>query len=127
MKKKKKGDHQKNLKNQRRYRARKNAAVDGIEEVRARNRQQYHERNARLKATGEYEAFKQRECKEGLRRYHTMPAEQREEVKRKNLILQKAWRERMIREGTYEEYRPRLNARRRQEDSLCEACRVRAM
>lgn len=88
---------------QRRYRARKNAAVDGIEEVRVRNRQRYYERIALLKATGQYEAFKQHKCKEGKRRYHTMPGEQREEVKRKNLILQKAWRERMIREGTYEE------------------------
>ena len=30
-------------------------------------------------------------------------------------MLQKAWRERMIREGTYEEYRQRLNARRREQ------------
>ena len=108
-------DANKTLKRQRRNRARKQAAVDGIEEVRARNRQRYHERIARLKATEEYKAFKQRKCKKGLRRYHTMPAEQREEVKRKNLILQKAWRERMIREGTYEEYCQRLNARRRQQ------------
>lgn len=111
--KKKKRDPPKNLENQRRYRARKSAAMDGIEEVRARGRQRYYERIARLKAAGEYEASKQRKCKEGLRRYHTMTAEQREEVKGKNLILQKAWRERMIREGRYEEYRRRLNARRR--------------
>lgn len=44
-----------------------------------------------------------------------MSVEQREEVKRKNLILQKAWRERMTREGTYEEYRAWLNARRREQ------------
>ena len=100
---------------QRRYRARKNAAVDGIEDVRASGRQRYYKRITRLKAAGEYEASKQRKCQEGLRRYHTMPAEQREEVKRKNLILQKAWRERMIRELTYEEYRRRLNARRREQ------------
>ena len=50
-----------------------------------------------------------------MQRYHSMPAEQRNEVKRKNLILQKAWREKMIREGTYEEYRRRLNARRREQ------------
>ena len=115
--KKKKRDPPKNLENQRRYRVRKNAAVDGIEEVRARGRQRYYERIARLKAAGEFEAFKQRKCKEGLRRYHTMPAEQREEVKGKNLILQKAWRERMVWEGTYEEYRRRLNARRRQQQA----------
>ena len=113
--KKKKRDPPQNLENQRRYRARKSAAMDGIEEVRARGRQRYYERIARLKAAGEYEAFKQRKCKEGLRRYHTMTAEQREEVKGKNLILQKAWRERMVWEGTYEEYRRRLNARRRQQ------------
>ena len=47
--KKKKRDPPKNLENQRRYRARKNAAVDGIEEVRARGRQRYYERIARLK------------------------------------------------------------------------------
>ena len=47
---------------QRRYRARKNAPVDSIEEVRARGRQRYYERIARLKAAGEYEAFKQRKC-----------------------------------------------------------------
>ena len=92
---------------QRRYRARKNAAVDGIEDVRACGRQRYYKRITRLKAAGEYEAFKQRKCQDGLRRYHTMPAEQREEIKRKNLILQKAWRERMIREVTYEEYQRR--------------------
>ena len=96
--------------------------MDAIEEVRARGRQRYYERIARLKASGEYEAFKQCKCKKGLRHYHTMPAEQREEVKRKNLILQKAWRERMIREGTYEEYRRRLNERRQQQ--LAEKKRV---
>lgn len=70
---------------------------------------------ARLKATGQYVAFKKHKSREGIRRYHAMPAEQREEVKRKNLILQKAWRESMTREGTYEEYRQRLNARRREQ------------
>ena len=47
-----------------------------------------------------------------MQRYHAMSEEQRNEVKRKR--LQKVWRERKIREGTYEEYRRRLNARRRQ-------------
>ena len=104
-----------NVESQRRYRERKNAAVDGMEEVRARNRKRYYERMARLKATRQYEAFKKHKSNEGMRRYNAMPAEQREEVKLKNLILQKAWRERMIREGTYEEYRRRLNARRREQ------------
>ena len=70
---------------------------------------------AHLKATGQYETFNSKKAKEGMRRYHAMSEEQRNEVKRKNLLLQKAWRERMIREGTYEEYRRRLNARRRQQ------------
>ena len=99
-----------NVESQRRYRERKKAAVDGMEKVRARNRKRHYERMARLKATGQYAAFKKHKSNEEMRRYHAMPAEQREEVKRKNLILQKGWRERMTREGTYEEYRRRLNA-----------------
>ena len=67
---------------------------------------------AYLKATGEYEAFEAKKAKEGMRRYHAMSEEQHNEVKRKNLLFQKAWREIMIWEGTYEEYRRRLNARR---------------
>ena len=55
-------------------------------------------------------------------RYHSMPAEQRKEVKRKNLLLQRAWRKRMIREGTFEEYRQRLSAWRREQ--LAEKKRV---
>jgi len=99
--KKKKGrDRNKVLQRQRRYRQRKQAALDGIEEVRARNRQHYYVRMAHLKATGQYEALKTKKSKEGVWCYHTMPAEKQEELKRKNLLLQKAWRERMIREGT---------------------------
>ena len=112
---KKKRDPQKNRVSQRRYRERQKAAFSGIEEVRARNCQRYYVRMAHLKATGEYEAFKAKKAKEGMRRYHAMSEEQRNDVKRKNVSLQKAWRERMIREGTYEEYRRRLNARRRQQ------------
>lgn len=108
-------DDRKNVEHQRQYRERKKAAVDVMEEVRARNRQRYYERIARLKATGQYEAFKKHKSREGVRHYHTMPAEQREEVKRKNLLLQKTWRKRMIQEGTYEEYRQRLNARQREQ------------
>ena len=88
----KKRDRKKNVEHQRQYRERKNSAVDGMEEARARNRQRYYERINRLKATGQYEAFKKHKSAEEMRRYHTRPAEQREEVKRKNLILQKAWR-----------------------------------
>ena len=47
-----------------------------------------------------------------MRRYHAMSEEQRNEVKRKNLILQKAWLQRMKDEGTHKAYRQRLNARR---------------
>ena len=56
--KKKKRDPQRNRGSQRRYRERKNAAVDGTEQVRARNRQRYYDRIDPLKATGQYEAFK---------------------------------------------------------------------
>ena len=87
--KKKKRDPQRNRASQRRYRERENAAVDGIEQVRARNRQRYYERIDRLKATEQYEALKKIKCQEGLRRYQTMPEEQRNEVRRKNLVLQK--------------------------------------
>ena len=84
--------------------------------MRARNRQRYYVRMDRLRATGDYEAFKTKKSKEGMRRYHAMSEEQRNEVKRKNLILQKAWRNKMIQEGTYEAYRQRLNARRRKSE-----------
>ena len=100
---------------QRRYRQRKYAAFDGIEEVRARNRQRYYDRMDRLRASGDYEAFKTKKSKEGMRHYHAMSEEQHNEVKCKNLILQKAWRNKMIEEGTYEAYRQRLNARRREQ------------
>ena len=112
---KKKRDPQKNAKNQRRYRARQYATVDGIEEVRTRNHRRYYERIARLKATGQCEDFKQHKCEEGKRRYHTMSEEQRKELRRKNLMLQKTWIANMKRESTYETYKQRLNARRREQ------------
>ena len=112
--KKKTRDPHKTKIRQKRYRQHKYAAFNGMEEVRAHHRQRYFERMARMKAAGEYEAFKAKKSKEGMRRYHVMSEEQRNEVKRKNLILQKAWRNRMIEEGTYEAYRQRLNARRRE-------------
>ena len=76
--KKKKRDRHKNVESQRRYREQEKAAVDGIEEVRARNRQRYYERMARLKAAGQYEDFKMHKSAEGMRRYHAMPAEREE-------------------------------------------------
>ena len=112
--KKKTRDPHKTKIRQKRYRQHKYAAFNGMEEVRAHHRQRYFERMARMKAAGEYEAFKAKKSKEGMQRYHVMSEEQRNEVKRKNLILQKAWRNRMFEEGTYEAYRQRLNARRRE-------------
>ena len=112
--KKKKRDPHKNKINKKRYRQRKYAAFNGMEEVRAHHRQRYYERIARMKATGEYEAFKAKKSKEGMRRYHAVSEEQRNEVKRKNLILQKTWMQRMKDEGTFEAFRERLNAWRRE-------------
>ena len=78
------------------------------------HRRRYHERMARMKASGEYEAFKAKKTEEGMRRYHGMTEEQRAEVKRKNAQCQRNWMQRMKREGTYEAYKQRLNARRRE-------------
>ena len=82
---KKKQDPEKNKTNQNRQR--QYAALNGIEDVKALHRQRYHERMVRMKATGEYEAFKARKAKDGLRRYHTMSEEKCKEVRRKNLAL----------------------------------------
>ena len=112
--KKKTRDPHKTKIRQKRYRQHKYAAFNGIEEVRAHHRQRYYERMVRMKAAGEYEAFKAKKSKEGMRRYHVMSEEQRNEVKRKNLILQKAWLQRMKDEGTYEAYRQRLNVWRQE-------------
>ena len=111
---KKKRDPHKNKISQKRYRQRKYAAFNGMEEVRAHHRQRYCERMARMKAAGEYEAFKAKKSKEGMRSYHAMSEEQRNEVKRKNLILQKAWMQKMKDDWTFEAYRQRLNVRRRE-------------
>lgn len=102
------------VEHQRQYRKRKKAAVDRMDDVRACNWERCYEKIARLKATEEYEAFKKHKASEGKWYYHNMPTE-REEVIRKNLILQKAWKERVILEGTYQEYRARLNARRQEQ------------
>ena len=95
------------------YRQRKYAALNGIEDVKAVHRQRYHERMARLKANGDYEAFKAKKTQEGIRRYRGMTEEQRTEVKRKNAQCQRNWMHKMKEEGTYEAYKQRLNARRR--------------
>ena len=111
---KKKRDPKKDKQNQKLYRQRQYAAVNGIEEVKAIHRRRYHERIARMKANGEYEAFKAKKTQEGMRRYHAMSEEQRSEVKRKNNQCQKNWMQKMKDKGTYEAYKQRLNTRRRE-------------
>ena len=109
-----KRDPEKNKQQQKRYRQRQYAAVNGIEDVKAIHRRRYHERMARMKANGEYEAFKAKKTEEGMRRYHAMTEEQRNEVKRKNAQCQRNWMQKMKEKGTYEAYKQRLNARRRE-------------
>ena len=111
---KKKRDPEKNKLNQKLYRQRKYAALNGVEDVKAIHRRRYHERMARMKSNGEYEAFKAKKTLEGMRRYHGMTEEQRAEVKRKNNQCQKNWMQKMKNEGTFEAYRQRVNAQRRE-------------
>ena len=108
-----KRDPEKNKRDQKRYRQRKMASVDGLEWNRAQNRRRYYERIARLKADGEYEAFKAKKSKEGMRRYHAYSEEKRDDIRRKNRVFNRRWTERMKEEGTYEAYKERLNERRR--------------
>ena len=110
-----KRDPEKNKVQQKRYRQRLYAAVNGIEDVKAIHRRRYHERMARMKANGEYEAFKAKKTLEGMRRYHGMTEEQRAEVKRKNNQCQKNWMQKMKDQGTFEAYRQRVNAQRREQ------------
>ena len=113
--KRKKRDPEKNKKQQKAYRERLYAKVNGIEDVKALHRRRYHERMARMKANGEYEAFKAKKTQEGMRRYYGMTEEQRAEVKRKNNQCQKNWRQKMKDEGTYKAYQQRINAKRREQ------------
>ena len=46
---------------------------------------------ARMRANGEYEALKAKKTQEGMRHYHAMSDEQRNEVKRKNAQCQRNW------------------------------------
>ena len=110
-----KRDPEKNEVQQKRYRQRLYAAVNGIEDVKAIHRRRYHERMARMKANGEYEAFKAKKTLEGMRRYYGMTEEQRTEVKRKNNQCQKNWMQKMKDKGTFEAYRQRVNAQRREQ------------
>ena len=112
--KKKKRDPEKNKRNQKLYRERRYASVNGIEAVKAYHRRRYHERMARMKANGEYEAFRAKKAQEGLQRYHTMTEEKRQELRRKNALQQKKWAQSMKDRGTYEAYKQRFNARRRE-------------
>ena len=110
-----KRDPEKNKQQQKAYRERLYAKVNGIEDVKAIHRRRYHERMARIKANGEYEAFKAKKTQEGMRRYYGMTEEQRAEVKRKNNQCQKNWRQKMKDQGTYEAYLQRINAKRRKQ------------
>ena len=85
----KKRDPDKNKQQQKLYRQRQYAALNGIEDIKAIHRQRYHERMARMKASGEYEAVKAKKTQDGMRRYHPMSEEQRSEVKRKNAQCQR--------------------------------------
>ena len=111
----KKRDPEKNKQQQKAYRERLYAKVNGIEDVKALHRRRYHERMARMKANGEYEAFKAKKTQEGMRRYYGMTEEQRTVVKRKNNQCQKNWRQKMKDQGTYEAYLQRTNAKRRKQ------------
>ena len=109
-----KRDPEKNKAQQKRYRQRLYAAPNGIEEVKAIHRRRYHERMARMRANGEYEAFKAKKTEDGMRRYHAMSEEQRNVVKRKNTQCQRNWMQKMKDKGMYEDYKQRLNRRRRE-------------
>ena len=109
-----KRDPEKNKQQQKRYRQRLYAAVNGVEDVKAIHRRRYHERMARIKANGEYEAFKAKKTREGMRRYYCMTEEQRTEVKRKNAQCQRNWMQKMKDQGTYAAYKEQLNRRRRE-------------
>ena len=110
----KKRDPETNKWHQKLYRQRQYASVNGIEKVKALHRRRYHERMARMKANGEYEAFKAKKTQEGMRRYYGMTEERRSEVKRRNAQAQKNWMQKMKEEGTFEAYKERVNVRRRQ-------------
>ena len=111
---KRKRDPEKTREQQKRYRQRLYAAPNGIEETKALHRRRHYERMDRLKASGEYEAFKAKKTGEGIRRYHAMTEEQRAEVKRKNAQCQRNWMQKMKDKGLYAAYKQRLNARRRE-------------
>ena len=108
-----KRDPEKNKLHQKQYRQRVKASVDGLEQVRAQNRRRYYERMDKLKANGEYDAFKAKKSKEGMHRYHAYSEEKRDDIRAKNRVFNRRWTQRMKDEGTYEAYKERLNQRRR--------------
>ena len=109
-----KRDPEKNKLNQKQYRRRVMASLDGLEWERAKNRRRYHERIPRMRESGEYEAFKAKKAEEGMWRYYNLSQEKRDKIRRKNRILNRAWIKRKKEEGTYKEYKRQLNVRRRQ-------------
>ena len=49
-----------------------------------------------------------------MRRYYGLSQEKRDEIRRKNRVLNKAWIERMKAEGKYKAYKQKLNVRQRE-------------
>ena len=109
----KRRDPEAHKRKQKLYRQRLYARVNGIEEVKSLHRRRYHERMARMKTTGEYEAFAAKKAQQSLKRYHNVSEEKRVEIRRRNAQSQKNWMQRMKEEGTYEAYKQRVNQRRR--------------
>ena len=108
----KRRDPEAHKRKQKLYRQRLYARVNGIEEVKSLHRRRYHERMARMKSTGEYEAFAAKKAQQSLKRYHNVSEEKRVEIRRRNAQSQKNWMQRMKDEGTYEAYKQRVNQRR---------------
>ena len=109
----KRRDPEAHKRKQKLYRQRCYARVNGIEEVKSLHRRRYHERVARMKATGEYAAFAAKKAEQSLKRYHKMSEEKRVDVRRRNAQSEKNWMQRMKEEGTYKAYKQRVNERRR--------------
>ena len=68
----KKRDPEVNKRNQKLYRQRQYASMNGIEKVKALHRRRYHRHIANLKAKGEYEGFKAKKLEYGMKRYYAL-------------------------------------------------------
>ena len=90
----------------------KKTAVDGMVNMKAINLQRYWEKIAWLKAEGEYEMFKKHKATLGKRSYQCQTTNGPKCAGK--ILCQKAWIEKMVREGTFEDYRRWLNARHRE-------------